>query len=109
MINDAGPDFLWVGLGAPKQEKWIFDHLVRVHVPVQIGVGAAFDFHSGNILRAPKLIQRLGLEWLYRISQDPRLFKRYLTTNPIFMFLFLRDFIKIRLLNIGKATCNTRV
>jgi N-acetylglucosaminyldiphosphoundecaprenol N-acetyl-beta-D-mannosaminyltransferase len=96
-INDSMPDFLWVGLGAPKQEKWIFDHLDRVHVPVQAGVGAAFDFHSGNIKRAPLSLQKAGLEWLYRIYRDPRLWKRYLSTNPVFLGLFIRDYIKVRL------------
>ncbi|MHC4215969.1 MAG: WecB/TagA/CpsF family glycosyltransferase [Planctomycetota bacterium] len=98
MINNAKPDFLWVALGAPKQEKWIYEHLDRIHVPIQIGVGAAFDFHAGRIKRAPEFMQRLGLEWLYRVYRDPRLWKRYLTTNPVFMYIFVRDFIKVRLL-----------
>ncbi|MBW1673564.1 MAG: WecB/TagA/CpsF family glycosyltransferase [Deltaproteobacteria bacterium] len=95
-INKAHPDFLWVGLGAPKQEKWISNHLSRIHVPIQIGVGAAFDFHSGNIKRAPEFLQRIGLEWLYRIYRDLKLYKKYLQTNPIFMLIFIRDFIKIK-------------
>lgn len=100
-INSTKPDLLWVGLGAPKQEKWIYHHLNRVRVPVQIGVGAAFDFHSGNIRRAPLLYQKYGIEWLFRICQDPRLWKRYLKTNPVFIGLFLKDLVKIRLLNNG--------
>lgn len=96
-INDAKPDFLWVGLGAPKQEKWIAAHLDRVHVPVQIGVGAAFDFHSGRIKRAPLWMQKVGMEWLYRMLKDPRLVKRYLATNPVFMMYFARDFLRVRL------------
>jgi N-acetylglucosaminyldiphosphoundecaprenol N-acetyl-beta-D-mannosaminyltransferase len=87
-------DFLWVGLGAPKQEKWIADNLNKIDVPVQAGVGAAFDFLSGNIKRAPDLFQRYGLEWLYRILQDKRLFKRYLSTNPVFLYMFIRDYIR---------------
>lgn len=99
LINDAKPDFLWVGLGAPKQELWIASHLDRIHAPVQLGVGAAFNFHSGHIQRAPKWMQKSGLEWLYRIYKEKRLLKRYLMTNPIFMLLLLRDFILIRVLN----------
>ncbi len=96
LINQSQPDFLWVGLGAPKQEKWIAAHLVNIQVPVQIGVGAAFDFHSGHVQRAPLWMQKWGLEWLFRMLQDRRLIKRYFTTNPIFLGLFLRDFIIVK-------------
>jgi N-acetylglucosaminyldiphosphoundecaprenol N-acetyl-beta-D-mannosaminyltransferase len=101
-INRADPHFLWVGLGAPKQEKWIYEHVEKVHVPIQIGVGAAFDFHAGTVRRASEYVQKVGLEWLYRLYRDPRLWKRYATTNPPFMAMFLRDFIKIRLLKKGQ-------
>jgi len=100
LINSYQPDFLWVGLGAPKQEKWIAAHLSGIHVPIQIGVGAAFDFYSGHIRRAPEWMQKAGLEWLYRILQDRRLIKRYCTTNPVFLGLFLRDFIAVNLRKI---------
>lgn len=96
LINEHQPDFLWVGLGAPKQEKWIAGHLPVVKAPVQIGVGAAFDFHSGHVRRAPAWMQKSGLEWLYRMLQDRRLIKRYCATNPVFLALFLRDFVVIR-------------
>ena len=95
LINQYQPDFLWVGLGAPKQEKWIAAHLANIHVPVQIGVGAAFDFHSGHIRRAPVWMQKSGLEWLYRMLQDRRLIKRYCSTNPVFLALFLWDFVAV--------------
>jgi N-acetylglucosaminyldiphosphoundecaprenol N-acetyl-beta-D-mannosaminyltransferase len=95
LINQHQPDFLWVGLGAPKQEKWIAAHLQQVKVPVQIGVGAAFDFHSGHIQRAPEWMQKSGLEWLFRMLQDRRLIKRYCATNPVFLALFLRDFVMV--------------
>ena len=98
MINAAQPDFLWVALGAPKQEKWIAAHLQRIQAPVQIGVGAAFDFISGHIPRAPHWMQRYGLEWLHRLRHDRRLLKRYLSTNPIFIWLFFKDYIRVRLL-----------
>lgn len=97
MINQSGADLLWVGLGAPKQEKWIAAHLQRIAVPVQLGVGAAFDFHSGHLQRAPVWMQRSGLEWLYRMCKDQRLVKRYLSTNPVFLMLFLRDFLRSKL------------
>ncbi|QWF69596.1 WecB/TagA/CpsF family glycosyltransferase [Methylomonas paludis] len=96
-INAAKPDFLWVGLGAPKQEKWIAEHLDRINVPVQIGVGAAFAFHSGHVVRAPDWMQKYGLEWLYRMFKERRLVKRYLSTNPTFLLLFARDLLLKRL------------
>ena len=86
-INDASPDFLWVGLGAPKQEIWMAKHKNKVNA-LMLGVGAGFDFHAGTIKRAPAVMQALYLEWLYRLLQDPkRLFKRYLNTN----LAFIRD------------------
>ncbi len=97
LINRHQPDFLWVCMGAPKQEKWIAAHLASIHVPVQIGVGAAFDFHSGHVRRAPTWMQQSGLEWLYRMLQDRRLIKRYCATNPVFLALFLRDFVMAKL------------
>ena len=81
MINAAGADIIWIGLGAPKQEKWMWDHKDRVN-GVMMGVGAGFDFHAGTIRRAPKWIQKIGFEWLYRLFQDPkRLIGRYFVTN----------------------------
>lgn len=84
-INEAKPDFIWVGLGAPKQENWMYDHKNKVNA-LMIGVGAAFDYLAGNIKRAPMWMQKLNLEWLYRLIQDPvRLFSRYLYTNIKFI------------------------
>ena len=97
LINQQKPDFLWVGLGAPKQEKWIAAHIDRLQVPVQLGVGAAFDFNSGHVLRAPLWMQDNGLEWIYRVFQDKRLFKRYLATNPLFLMYFVRDLLHSKL------------
>lgn len=86
-INASGADIIWVGLGAPKQENWMYDHKDRVN-GVMIGVGAGFDYHAGNIKRAPAWMQRLSLEWLYRLLQDPkRLFRRYLVTNTRYLYL----------------------
>ena len=86
-INASGADIIWVGLGAPKQENWMYDHRDKVR-GVMIGVGAGFDYHAGNIKRAPMWMQKLSLEWLYRLMQDPkRLFKRYLVTNTRYLWL----------------------
>lgn len=85
-INETNPDFVWVGLGAPKQEKWMAAHQGKVN-GLMIGVGAGFDYHAGNIERAPEWMQKSNLEWLYRLLQDPkRLFKRYLNTNTKFIW-----------------------
>jgi len=97
-INKSNADFLWVGLGAPRQEQWIYHNLHRLNVPVCLGVGAAFDFHAGFVRRAPHWMQSFGLEWLYRASVDLRLFRRYLDTNPTFIWMLLRDWIRVRLL-----------
>lgn len=84
-INATKPDFVWVGLGAPKQERWMAAHDGRVNA-LMVGVGAAFDYEAGNIKRAPKWMQKRNLEWLYRLLQDPkRLFKRYFETNTKFL------------------------
>lgn len=85
-INAAKPDYVWVGLGAPKQERWMAAHENRVQA-LMLGVGAAFDYEAGNIRRAPAWMQRCNLEWLYRLMQDPkRLFKRYFVTNTKFLW-----------------------
>ncbi len=90
-INAAHPDFIWVGLGAPKQEKWMAAHEGRV-CGVMLGVGAGFDFHAGTIRRAPKWMQEMCLEWLYRIFQDPgRLIGRYLDTNFSFLWYLRKE------------------
>lgn len=87
-INASGADILWVGLGAPKQEYWMAEHLGSIHAPVMIGVGAAFDFHAGIKKQAPLWMQRSGLEWLFRLASEPkRLWKRYLINNPLFIWL----------------------
>lgn len=86
LINDSNPDFIWVGLGAPKQEIWMAEHQNRVH-GFMVGVGAAFDYLAGNISRAPEWMQKHNLEWFYRLMQDPkRLFYRYFHTNTSFIW-----------------------
>ncbi|HBA70542.1 MAG TPA: glycosyltransferase [Lachnospiraceae bacterium] len=89
MINAAQPDFVWVGLGAPKQERWMYAHKGKVNA-IMLGVGAAFDFHAGTSKRAPKWMQEFYLEWLYRLIQDPkRLMRRYMFSNAQFIWLIL--------------------
>jgi N-acetylglucosaminyldiphosphoundecaprenol N-acetyl-beta-D-mannosaminyltransferase len=91
-INEADPDVVWVGLSTPKQERWMAEHLGRLAAPVLIGVGAAFDFHSGLKKQAPRWMQRSGLEWLFRLATEPRrLGRRYLANNPLFVLLVLQQ------------------
>ena len=90
-INDSGADIIWIGLGAPKQENWMYEHQ-GMFQGVMIGVGAGFSYHAGLIKRAPEWMQKMSLEWFYRLMQDPvRLFKRYFTTNLKFMLLEAKD------------------
>jgi len=94
-INKVKPDVLLVGLGAPKQEKWIWKNKDELQVSVLVGVGAAFDFLAGTVRRAPKWMQKCGLEWLFRLCQEPgRLWKRYLIGNAIFLWLVAKELIK---------------
>jgi len=87
VINDAGPDIVWVGISSPKQEFWMDCMRPLLQAPVLIGVGAAFDFHSGTVAQAPRWMQRMGLEWFFRLLTDPRrLWRRYLVDNPYFLF-----------------------
>lgn len=84
-INSSGAGIVFVGLGCPKQERWMATHRGKVNA-VMIGVGAAFDFHAGTVQRAPQWMQRAGLEWLHRLCSEPRrLWKRYLVTNTLFV------------------------
>ncbi|HEY4278333.1 MAG TPA: WecB/TagA/CpsF family glycosyltransferase [Conexibacter sp.] len=91
-INRARPDVVWVGIGVPKQEKWMAAMRDRLDAPVLVGVGAAFDFHAGLVPQAPPWMQRHGLEWLFRLKQEPRrLWKRYARHNPRFVLGFARQ------------------
>lgn len=85
-INASGAGVVWVGLGCPKQEKWMAAHRGRINT-VMVGVGAAFDYHAGTVKRAPVWMQRHGLEWFYRLITEPRrLWRRYLVTNSLFLW-----------------------
>lgn len=86
MLNDSKADIIWVGLGCPKQEKWMREQRPNLKAAVLLGVGAAFDFHTGKVSQAPSAMQRVGLEWFYRLCSEPRrLWKRYLVLNPRFV------------------------
>ena len=90
-INDSGTDFVWVALGAPKQEWWMYEHRHRIKA-VMLGVGAAFDFTAGTVKRAPMWMQRLCLEWVFRILRDPkRMLPRYLNTNFAFLYYVYQE------------------
>jgi N-acetylglucosaminyldiphosphoundecaprenol N-acetyl-beta-D-mannosaminyltransferase len=94
-INASGADVVWVGLGVPLQEKWMAAMRERLEAPVLVGVGAAFDFHAGLKRQAPDLLQRAGLEWAFRLSQEPRrLWRRYLHYNPRFVAGFARQLLQ---------------
>lgn len=93
-IRDSGVDILFVGLGCPKQERWMADHRDRLEC-VMLGVGAAFDFLAGAKAQAPGWIQSLGLEWLFRLVSEPRrLWKRYLKQNPRFVWNFAKQYLR---------------
>lgn len=90
MINDAKPDVVWVGLGTPKQDRWVAEFRDRLAAPVLVAIGAAFDFHAGTLKQAPRWMMRCGLEWLYRLAREPRrLWRRYILGNPAFVCLAL--------------------
>ena len=92
-INDSGAHTVWVGLGCPKQEKWMYEHKGKINA-VMIGVGAAFDYHAGTIKRAPKWMQNSGLEWFHRLCSEPkRLWKRYLVTNTLFIIYAFKQLL----------------
>jgi N-acetylglucosaminyldiphosphoundecaprenol N-acetyl-beta-D-mannosaminyltransferase len=96
-IRRSGADVVWVGIGVPKQEKWMARMRPRLSAPVLIGVGAAFDFHAGIVPQAPAQLQRVGLEWLYRLWREPRrLWRRYARYNPLFVLGFGRQLIAER-------------
>ncbi len=97
LINRSGADIVWVGLGTPKQDFWVADHVGRLEAPVLLAVGAAFDFHSGRKRQAPRWMQRAGLEWLFRLLTEPRrLWYRYLVLNPLFIALVTLQLLGLR-------------
>jgi N-acetylglucosaminyldiphosphoundecaprenol N-acetyl-beta-D-mannosaminyltransferase len=91
IINEARPDVVWVGLSTPKQERWMAERRPALDAPLLFGVGAAFDFHAGLVRQAPSVMQRAGLEWLFRLGcEQRRLWRRYCRNNPAFVVRIAR-------------------
>jgi N-acetylglucosaminyldiphosphoundecaprenol N-acetyl-beta-D-mannosaminyltransferase len=96
-MNETRPDIVWVGLGTPKQDYWVAQHRAPLSASALVAVGAAFDFHAGLLRQAPKWMQKSGLEWLFRLTQEPRrLAFRYLVYNPLFIYLVALQIAGIR-------------
>lgn len=97
VINDADPHIVWVGIGCPKQERWMQRFRPLLRAPVLIGVGAGFDFLSGRKPLAPRWVQHSGFEWLYRLLSEPRrLWPRYARVVPLFLYVAMRDLLAVR-------------
>ncbi|MGA3026466.1 MAG: WecB/TagA/CpsF family glycosyltransferase [Bryobacteraceae bacterium] len=95
-IAASGADIVFVGIGVPKQERWMYDHRGSLAGVVMFGVGAAFDFHAGTVRQAPAWMQGAGLEWLFRLCMEPRrLWKRYVLLNPLFLLLLALQLLRI--------------
>jgi N-acetylglucosaminyldiphosphoundecaprenol N-acetyl-beta-D-mannosaminyltransferase len=91
-VNQARPDVLLVGFGVPRQELWLSKHRDQLHATVRMGVGGLFDYYSGRIPRAPQWLREIGLEWVWRLWQEPgRLWKRYIIGNPLFLYRVWRQ------------------
>ena len=97
LMNDSGADIFWIGLGAPKQELWMYNNYIKLKHGVMIGIGAGFDYLAGRTKHAPEWMKNLALEWLYRLIQEPvRLWKRYLVTNSLFIWYIFLDLTGIK-------------
>lgn len=99
-MNESRADIFWIGLGAPKQEMWMYENYKKLDHGVMIGIGAGFDYLAGNTKHAPVWMKKLALEWLYRLIQEPRrLWKRYLVTNTLFIFFVFLELLGLRKFN----------
>ena len=97
VINNSDSDLIWVGLGAPKQEIWMYENYKKMKRGVMIGIGAGFDYLAGNTKHAPEWMKNSSLEWLYRLIQEPgRLWKRYLITNTMFIYFIILELLKLK-------------
>lgn len=97
LIEESRPDVLWIGLSTPKQERWMSEHRNKLSVPVMVGVGAAFDFHTGRAVQAPKWMREHGFEWLFRLATEPRrLWRRYLIFGSEFIWLVVLELLGLR-------------
>ena len=97
-VNGCRPDLLWIGMTAPKQEKWAWQHWQLLDIHCHVGtVGAVFDFYAGTVRRAPVVWQRFSLEWLHRLLSDPRrMWRRYLIGNPLFLWHIMREWLYLK-------------
>ena len=96
LVRNLQPDIIWVGLSTPKQEKFMAEYLCKLDTTLMVGIGAAFDFHSGRVKQAPRWMQRSGLEWFFRLCQEPRrLAKRYFRNNPLFLMKFSSQLLRL--------------
>ena len=93
-INEANPDLLWIGMTAPKQEKWVYEHWHELNIHCHVGtIGAVFDFFAGTYKRAPRWWQNHSLEWLYRLIKEPRrMWRRYIIGNPLFVLNICKEY-----------------
>lgn len=97
LINKSAAQIVWVGLSTPKQERWMAEHRRKLEAPVLLGVGAAFDFHTGRIRQAPRWMQRIGMEWFFRLMMEPRrLWRRYCRNNPLFIMGIICQWLGLR-------------
>ncbi|MFA7289739.1 MAG: WecB/TagA/CpsF family glycosyltransferase [Melioribacteraceae bacterium] len=97
MMNKSGADLFWIGLGAPKQEIWMYENYKKLNHGIMIGIGAGFDYLAGNTKHAPEWMKNMALEWLYRLIQEPRrLWKRYLITNSLFLYYVFLEMTGLR-------------
>lgn len=96
-MNAAQADLIWIGLGAPKQERWMAENHKQLNRGLMLGIGAGFDYLAGNTSHAPNWMKKYALEWLYRLVQEPRrLFKRYFTTNSLFIIYLILEKLKLK-------------
>lgn len=103
-IRDSGAAITFVGLGCPRQEVWAYEYRDELSMPL-IAVGAAYDFHSGNLAKSPDFLGKLGLEWLFRLVMEPgRLWQRYVLLNPLYIWLFLLQALKLKQFDPKDAT-----
>jgi N-acetylglucosaminyldiphosphoundecaprenol N-acetyl-beta-D-mannosaminyltransferase len=104
-VTKTRPDFVWVGLSTPKQERFMADHIGELDCTLMLGVGAAFDIHTGATKDAPLWMKRAGLQWFHRLLQEPRrLWRRYLLNNPKFIFKITLQLLTRRLLRDVSTT-----
>lgn len=101
LVAESKPDVFWIGLSTPKQERFMSEYIEKLDVKLMVGVGAAFDIHTGTLRDAPSWLKRAGLQWLHRLAQEPRrLWKRYLINNPVFIWNISMQLLRLRKLSV---------